>query len=143
MNESKLQFTQYDNRELYTLMYNMDHSGGFVGYIRGCYSRTVEDFFRETSASLRFPYYFGMNWAAFDECLTDLEWLSFSRILFIVDGAELLFIDEKARRDCVNVLFKCIKDVAAYWEEQKTPFNCMINSLHENALGTQETVQGL
>ena len=134
MNKEELQFTQYNDRELYTLMYNMEHSGGFVGFIRGCYSRTVEDFFREASASLRFPYYFGMNWAAFDECLTDLEWLSFSRILFIVDDAELLFIDEKARRDCVNVFFKCIKGIAAYWEEQKTSFICLINSKQQNAL---------
>jgi hypothetical protein len=122
-------------------MYHIEHSGGVVGYIRGRFSRTVEDFFREASASFRFPYYFGMNWAAFDECLSDLEWLSFSRILFIVDGAELLFIDEKARRDCVNVFFKCLKEAATYWEEQKIPFICMINSTQENALRELESTR--
>lgn len=129
MNEGIIRFTQFDERQLYTVMYKAEHSGGYVGYIRGCYSQTVEDFFREVSCSFRFPYYFGMNWAAFDECLSDLEWLSFSHVLFIIDSAELLFINEKSRKDCVKILLKCLDGTATYWREQRKPFICMINQL--------------
>jgi len=29
----------------------------------------------ECSAVLQFPWYFGENWPAFDECIRDLSWL--------------------------------------------------------------------
>ncbi|WP_062050487.1 barstar family protein [Bacillus sp. JCM 19034] len=35
----------------------------------------VEGLFDEFAIKLQFPNYFGKNWAAFDECINDLEWL--------------------------------------------------------------------
>jgi hypothetical protein len=35
---------------------------------------------RTVAKGLRFPAYFGMNWAALDECLADLEWLEGSAV---------------------------------------------------------------
>src|SRR5262249_52404434 len=52
------------------------HPRAVVRVIRGRKSRTVRAFFDEVSAALQFPYYFGENWAAFDECITDLDWLA-------------------------------------------------------------------
>ena len=43
--------------------------------MRGRKSLTTPHFFDESSAALQFPYYFGENWDAFHDCLTDLEWL--------------------------------------------------------------------
>jgi hypothetical protein len=34
---------------------------------------TVEELFREYVREFSFPEYFGWNWAAFDECMTELE----------------------------------------------------------------------
>lgn len=47
--------------------------GTVARVVRGKKSRTVSHFFDEISAALQFPYYFGENWAALDECLADLE----------------------------------------------------------------------
>jgi hypothetical protein len=46
-----------------------------IRMLRGRHSETPESVLREWSAALQFPYYFGHNWDAFDECITDLEWL--------------------------------------------------------------------
>src|SRR5437660_10044025 len=43
--------------------------------IRGHKARTTATLFDEFAAALQFPCYFGENWDAFDECLTDLAWL--------------------------------------------------------------------
>ena len=43
--------------------------------VRGHKCRSTQALFDEFAAALQFPYYFGENWNAFDECLADLEWL--------------------------------------------------------------------
>ncbi len=44
-------------------------------YLDGSRITGEEDFFRESQAALGFPAYFGKNWDAFDDCVTDLSWL--------------------------------------------------------------------
>ncbi len=43
--------------------------------VRGNKMRTTPAFFDEFAAAFQFPAYFGENWDAFDECVTDLSWL--------------------------------------------------------------------
>lgn len=54
--------------------------GGFnFFYLDGTLIRSEQDFFREAQQALNFPDYFGMNWDAFDDSVTDLSWLPLSR----------------------------------------------------------------
>lgn len=47
-----------------------------VVHVRGQRMRTTTELFAEFAAAFQFPWYFGQNWAAFDECMTDLDdWL--------------------------------------------------------------------
>lgn len=48
-----------------------------VRAIRGRKARTVDALFDEFSAAFQFPNYFGENWAAFRDCITDLDWLPY------------------------------------------------------------------
>jgi RNAse (barnase) inhibitor barstar len=62
-----------------------------VRFLRGQKMQTASQLFDEFAAALQFPYYFGENWNALWECLTDLEWLPHGAcILMILDGAQLL-----------------------------------------------------
>src|SRR5262245_61564665 len=59
--------------------------------IRGHKARTTVALFDEFAAALQFPGYFGENWDAFMECLTDLEWLpGDAYVLFITNSNRLL-----------------------------------------------------
>ncbi|MFI6169403.1 barstar family protein [Nocardia sp. NPDC051052] len=52
------------------------NSGYRVVHVRGQRMRTTSELFAELAAAFQFPWYFGNNWAAFDECMRDLdEWL--------------------------------------------------------------------
>jgi hypothetical protein len=58
-----------------------------VRLVRGKKMRTMPALFDEFAAALQFPYYFGENWDAFDECVTDLEWLSSDAYTILVSDA--------------------------------------------------------
>lgn len=113
--------------ELYTLMYKAEFDGAFVAHIRGKMCRTLDDFFCEISSSMRFPWYFGWNWAAFDECMTDLEWLCFSRLLIIIDDYDLLFQEECIQETSINLLYKHLSVTASYWSKQNIPIEIYLN----------------
>lgn len=55
--------------------------------VRGRKCLTLAALFDEFAAAWRFPYYFGENWDALDECLTDLEWLPAQSYLALVINA--------------------------------------------------------
>ena len=128
MEKRKITKTQLTDSQLYTLMYQAEHDGAFVGAVRGAFAQTEDGFFQEASSAFRFPHYFGWNWAAFDECITDLEWLRFSRLVFVVDHAENLFRIEKKQAQCVALLKKHLEAAAEYWETQGVPFDYYLNS---------------
>jgi len=67
-------------------------AGLAVRVARGRKMRTVERLFDEFAAALQFPYYFGENWAAFGECLADMDWLppGSGYVIVITEPAEVL-----------------------------------------------------
>lgn len=68
-----------------------------VRTVRGAKMRSTAALMSEVSAALQFPYYFGENWAALDECLADMEWLlPCKAIVLLVCDAELVLVDEGA-----------------------------------------------
>jgi len=59
--------------------------------VRGKKMRTTPALYDEFAAALQFPYYFGENGAAFDECVTDLEWLPADAYTILVsDSVQML-----------------------------------------------------
>lgn len=43
-----------------------------------------DSFLREFSEQLRFPKYFGFNWDAFYDCITDMSWINLENGFLIV-----------------------------------------------------------
>ena len=65
------------------------------------------------SRSLHFPSYFGHNWDALDECLTDLSWLPAGDVLVIHKDLPLE-MDSEACSIYLSILW----DAAKRWEQQ-------------------------
>lgn len=122
--------TTLNDGDLYTIEYQATWADAHVSHIRGLLCRTVDDFFREISSSMRFPFYFGQNWDAFDECITDLEWLKFKSIQIVFDHFEHMFTaydDLSERKKQLALLEKYLSIAYHFWEEQGIAFTVIFN----------------
>jgi len=71
------------------------------------------------AAALDFPAWFGGNWDALEDCLTDLSWRKARAHLLLFEGYERL---RSARGDDFGVLLDILGSSAECWTERGTPF---------------------
>lgn len=95
-----------------------------VRFVRGQKMRSVEALFDEVSSAFQFPYYFGENWAALDECIRDLSWISSKRFLLVIGKFEsVLNQDVPARKVFGSVL----RAASSKWKKKADPFKLLFN----------------
>ena len=81
------------------------------------------DFIDHVAKGLKFPDWFGANWDAFADCLTDLEWLPAKGYVVIL---------EKSKHFCAGhrhefeEAMEVMAETSAFWREQGKPFWTLI-----------------
>ena len=68
------------------------------------------------AGALAFPHWFGGNWDALEDCLTDLSWSKAAGHVLLIEGAGALAADER------GILADILRSAAAYWAERRRPF---------------------
>ncbi|TAK46513.1 MAG: barnase inhibitor [Betaproteobacteria bacterium] len=68
------------------------------------------------AAALQFPAWFGGNWDALEDCLTDLSWVPAPGYLILIEGSGALAHDEFA------VLRDVLEASAQFWSARGKPF---------------------
>ena len=71
---------------------------------------------QRVARALEFPQWFGGNWDALEDCLTDLSWTGAEGHVLLIEGAQDLPRDER------EVFADILASSAAYWAERKRPF---------------------
>jgi hypothetical protein len=102
--------------------------------VRGRKMRTVDGLFDEMAAALQFPQYFGENWAAFDECLSDMDWLSMRvGIVVLIFASEEVLADESNEMSVlVRMVAKAARaysqpiDSGEWWDRPAVPFHIVL-----------------
>ena len=91
--------------------------------IKGRHCKTPSTLLDEFARALEFPDYFGHNWDALEECLTDLEWLpAKGYIVLITDAAHVLSHDDSEYETFLEIL----RDAGEAWGRQRaTPFHVL------------------
>jgi hypothetical protein len=74
---------------------------------------------RQFAASLGFPDWFGGNWDALEDCLTDLSWHAAAGFVLLLPGADTL---AALHADDYGVLIDVLASCAQYWRERGVPF---------------------
>ncbi len=79
---------------------------------RGARIRSEQDLYDEFSAACQFPYYFGNNWDALSECITDLEWLPADAYVFALSDFDQVL---KTLGEDMSILLRLLDDAAKEW----------------------------
>jgi hypothetical protein len=66
--------------------------------------------------ALAFPRWFGGNWDALEDCLTDLSWSAAGGHVLLIEGAGEMNGDER------GIFIDVLSSAAAWWAERKHPF---------------------
>jgi RNAse (barnase) inhibitor barstar len=116
-----------------------------VRVIRGSKSQTAAALFDECGAALQFPDYFGENWDALFECLTDLEWLPGDAYLIVVTDSQLVLDREASHQfhGLLDVLEHAAQDWAQAEDSQGTarPFHVVFQCAPDRASQMQARVR--
>jgi hypothetical protein len=81
-----------------------------VAVLDGNKAATRPGFFQELARALRFPDYFGCNWDAVYDCLTDLNWLPAAGYVLVLDGFAPFAMNEPGQWD---IGLKVLRDACA------------------------------
>jgi len=81
-----------------------------------------ETLLQSLALSLGFPDYFGNNWDAAYDCLTDRNWPTGSRMVLILDLRGMSSIDDHALLQFDSL----IDDSVCYWETRKVALYALV-----------------
>lgn len=74
-------------------------------------------------AGLRLPDYFGLNWDALEECVTDPDWLPPDGCVIVLENLDRLAACEP---DVLKTALEIFEIAASYWREEEIPFAVLV-----------------
>ena len=97
--------------------------------IQGAKCQTIAGLLTECARALDFPDYFGHNWDALEECLTDLEWLPAKGYILLITDAGCVLPNEEEYETFLEIL----RDAGEVWAnvqagmgtQRATPFHVL------------------
>jgi RNAse (barnase) inhibitor barstar len=101
-----------------------------VGVVDGQIAVDRAGIFDELARTMRFPDYFGRNWDAVYDCLTDPSLLPVGGSVILLDGCDQL---AREHPDQWQTAVKVFRDACAFWKSTRTP---LIVLLHGESAAT-------
>lgn len=81
--------------------------------------REKDELLRALAEALRFPDWFGENWDALEDCLTDLSWGDASGYVLVLDNCAAL---SRAAPEAFETALEIFDSAAEYWYDEEVPF---------------------
>ncbi len=92
----------------------------YLGSISGKNCRNKNDALKEIGKAFLFPDYYGLNLDALYDCFTDLSWIDYKKVVFVINDFELFLSDESI--NLKNSFFELFEDVRIEWSENDKIF---------------------
>ena len=94
-----------------------------IAVLDGTVAATRAGFFQEIARVLTFPDYFGRNWDAVYDCLTDLSWLPAAGYALVLDGFDQFAMDAPEQWD---IGLKVLRQACAFWQALSRPMVALL-----------------
>lgn len=91
--------------------------------LAGCSDKAT--FLERTAEALSFPEWFGQNWDALYDCLTDLGWRAPSGHVLVFEHADEM---RRIAPEALGTAMAILGDAAAAWESRGVPFRVFVSS---------------
>lgn len=128
----RLYLTEMDTEQLTNWVWEIVQKSPLtVRFLRGRKLQSESGMFDEFSAALQFPLYFGENWDAFDECMSDLEWLNGSILIVVITEAQELLSGSIPFGDLLELLSNSAAELEQNGRTFITVLQCDSSSLTE------------
>ena len=114
-----------DSEIIGTMVKGLVDQGIQVFYLDGSNINDKKSFLNKTAEVMQFPNYFGHNWDAFDECITDLEWLPAKRYVVIYNKPNLF---AEANPLDWQIAYDTLQSAVEYWQSTSTPMDILFIS---------------
>jgi RNAse (barnase) inhibitor barstar len=93
------------------------------------HANSKKDFLADVAKALSFPEWFGANWDALNDCLTDLEWLpTKTGYVLVFEKSQRFFSHHKQEFDSAKAVLGA---AAEYWKAAGRPFWALIEVSQE------------
>lgn len=83
-----------------------------------------EQFLNHAAVAMHFPDHFGNNWDAFEDCITDLEWIDAEGYVIYFDHTEAFAEHHESQLETVTELFQ---DAVTYWKGEGKPMLVLLS----------------
>jgi RNAse (barnase) inhibitor barstar len=97
--------------------------GTKVFYLDGKKINSKQTFLKQAAEAMEFPPYFGANWDAFDECITDLTWCPAQRYVILYDHADIFAQAEPTQ---YQIALDILNSAKEYWEANNIPLKFLV-----------------
>lgn len=94
-------------------------------YFDGGTINNKSDFLKTASTVMNLPKYFGYNWDAWEDCLTDLSWFEASSYLIVYDQWQNFAENYPDDWQILNDIFS---EAIAYWQKRNKRFYVLLIS---------------
>ena len=95
-------------------------------YVDGEVVRDKASFLSEAASTMRFPEWFGGNWDAFEDCITDLFWDAANGYVLFFDGPKLFARLNPSQWQTARSI---LESAVEYWKGEGKPFYVLLKGM--------------
>lgn len=131
----RLLMTGLDDVSFTSRVWAWQQAGLTARVVRGQKMTRFEGLMDEFAAAFQFPYYFGENWSAFQECLGDMDWLPAGKGIVVAVFSASVVLSEESDED-LRVLTESLASAAdefakpitdgQWWDRPPIPFHVVL-----------------